>query len=72
MLGQHGGRLSNHAPLGLLDVVPMNVDIVAVRIKATVEDERSVHERTGIDERAMLTHAHLFDVEDIAPIEDLE
>ena len=50
----------------------MHVDVVTVRVQATIENEWSVHERAGINKTSVLAHAHLFYVEDIAPIENLE
>jgi len=50
----------------------MHIHVVSVRVKVTVEHERSIHERARIHKTAMLAYAHLLDVEDIATVEDLE
>ena len=50
----------------------MHVDVIAVGVKARVEYQWCVHERTRIHEAASLTNLHLFHIEDETSIEDVE
>lgn len=72
MFGKHSGCLWNNSPLSLLDRVAMHIHVVSVRVQVAVEHERSVHERAWVNKTAMLTNAHLLNVEYIATVEDLE
>ena len=54
------------------DIVLVDVDIVAVCVEGRVEDERSIHERTRINQAASLTNLHFLDIKDEASIEDVE
>ena len=72
VFGEHCCRLRNHRPLGLLNIVAVHVNVVAVRVQRPVEHEWGVHEGAGVDKTAVLAHAHLLDVENVAAVEDLE
>lgn len=50
----------------------MHVNIIAVGIEIGVENKRRIHKRTRVDQAASLTNLHFFDIEDKAPIEDVE
>ena len=72
VFGEHCSCFGDDGPLRFLDVVAMDVDVITVSVEASIEDERSVHEGAGVNKTSMFTHAHLFDVKHITPVEDLE
>ena len=50
----------------------MHVDVVSVGVEVRVEDEGRVHERAGVHQTAPLTNLHFLNIEDEAPVEDVE
>lgn len=50
----------------------MDIRIVSISVKTSVENQGSVHERARVDKTATLTNLHLFNIEDEATIENLE
>ena len=62
----------NTIPFLLSDVVLVDVYVIAKSVKVASEDQRSVHKRAGINQFALLTNFHLFDVEYETAVKDLE
>ena len=72
MLWENSRSLSNNRPLTLSNVVAMDINIVSISVQITIEYKWCVHKGTGVYQASMFTHAHFFNVEDIAAIKNLE
>lgn len=50
----------------------MNVGVVSIGVETSIEDERRVHKRAGVDKTTSLTDLHLLNIENETAVKDLK
>ena len=69
---QNNRCFGNNRPTLLRNIILVNINIISISIQTAIKDKRRIHKRARIDQTALFSNLHLFNVKNKTSIKNLE